>query len=160
MQQFTFLAGDERQTERLGAVLARLLPDGTTVALCGTLGAGKTRLVQAVAAGCGVPAGEVVSPTFTLCREHRARRRVFHLDAYRLRDEDEFLELGPEEMFESDAVTLIEWADRVIDCLPGERIEITIEPAGPTARQFTVKAVGERLQQVLDAVAEEVGERT
>ena len=158
MKQFTFLAANLDQTDRLGAALARQLPDRTTVALCGTLGAGKTRLVQAVARGCGVPDGEVVSPTFTLCREHRARRTLYHLDVYRLRDEDEFLDLGPEEMFEADAITFIEWADRVIDCLPADRIEITIEPAGPTARHFTLRATAPHLRPALEAIAAELAE--
>jgi tRNA threonylcarbamoyladenosine biosynthesis protein TsaE len=60
MSAFVFDAADEQDTERLGARLAAELPPGTTVSLCGTLGAGKTRMVQAIAAACGVPRGEVV----------------------------------------------------------------------------------------------------
>jgi tRNA threonylcarbamoyladenosine biosynthesis protein TsaE len=130
-----------------------VLPPGTTVALIGTLGAGKTRLVQALAAGCGVPRETVVSPTFVLCQEYHGQRTLYHLDAYRLKDDDEFLELGPEEYFASDGITLIEWADRVLDCLPPQRLEIHIEVVGDTARQFRLAAVGGESSAMLNYLA-------
>ena len=94
MNEFVFEAADEAATDRFGAALAEVLPPGTVVALLGTLGAGKTRLVQALAAGNGVSREDVVSPTFVLCQQYRGSRVMNHLDAYRLRDEDEFRELG------------------------------------------------------------------
>ena len=153
MDEFTFLATNESDTQHLGAALAQALPPGTTVALIGTLGAGKTRLVQALAAGCGVPPETVVSPTFVLCQEYHGQRTLYHLDAYRLKDDDEFLELGPEEYFASDGITLIEWADRVIDCLPPQRLEIHIEVVGDTARQFRLAAVGGESSAMLNDLA-------
>jgi tRNA threonylcarbamoyladenosine biosynthesis protein TsaE len=153
MDEFTFLANNESDTQRLGAALAQALQPGTTVALIGTLGAGKTRLVQALAAGCGVPRETVVSPTFVLCQEYHGQRTLYHLDAYRLKDDDEFLELGPEEYFASDGITLIEWADRVLDCLPPQRLEIHIEVVGETARQFRLVAVGGESSAVLNELA-------
>ena len=152
MDEYQFLAKDESDTRRLGAALAQILPAGTTVALIGTLGAGKTRLVQALAAACGVPE-TVVSPTFVLCQEYHGRRTLYHLDAYRLKDNDEFLQLGPEEYFESDGITLIEWADRVIDCLPPQRLEIHIEVVGDTERQFRLIAVGQEPAMILNDLA-------
>lgn len=148
MNDHKFLSTSEEDTRRLGAALAKVLPAGTTVALVGTLGAGKTRLVQAIAEACGVPADTVVSPTFVLCQEYHGRRSVYHMDAYRLRDDDEFLQLGPEEYFESDGITLIEWADRVTDCLPPDRIEVHIKVAGHTSREFDITAWGERFSAV------------
>jgi len=154
MCRYTFVAADESATDRFGAALAEVLPAGTTVALCGTLGAGKTRLVKAIAAACGVDAADVISPTFVLCRPYHGRRTLYHLDAYRICDDDEFLELGPEEYYESEAVTLIEWADRVGRCLPPERIDITIEVTGETERTFHVTARGERYDEVVRALSE------
>lgn len=153
MHAFVFSANEESDTQHLGAALAATLPPGTTVALIGTLGAGKTRLVQALAAACGVPPDTVVSPTFVLCQEYHARRTLYHLDAYRLKDDDEFLQLGPEEYFESDGITLIEWADRVLDCLPPQRLEIHIDVVGETARQFRLAAVGAPVCRILDDLA-------
>ena len=120
---FTFTANNEHDTERLGAALADVLPPGTVVGLIGTLGAGKTRLVQAVAAALGVPPGNVTSPTFVLVNEYRGGRMpVYHFDTYRLKDDDEFLDLGPDEYFDSNGLTFVEWADRVADLLPDERL--------------------------------------
>jgi tRNA threonylcarbamoyladenosine biosynthesis protein TsaE len=148
MNVFTFTAASEAHTQRLGRALAEVLPDGTTIALVGTLGAGKTRLVQAVAAACDIPAEQVVSPTFTLCHEYHGRRTIYHFDAYRLKDDDEFLELGPDEYFDSPALTFVEWGDRVIDCLPRERAEIHIEVTGDQERRFEVRFLGHGLAGV------------
>ncbi len=139
MNEFVFDAADEQATERLGAALAAALPAGTTIALCGTLGAGKTRLVQAIAAACGVPREDVVSPTFVLHQQYRGTRTINHLDAYRLRDEDEFRELGVEELFKSDAITIIEWADKIAAALPDDHVRIDIEVTGPISRRFLVR---------------------
>jgi tRNA threonylcarbamoyladenosine biosynthesis protein TsaE len=157
MNSFVFEAGDETATDRFGAALAAVLPPGTTVALCGTLGAGKTRLVQAIAAACGVPRHEVVSPTFVLCQQYRGSRTINHLDAYRLRDEDEFRELGVEELFSSDGLTFVEWADRVAAVLPEERLEIEIEVTGPMARRLVVKAHGKMHQATVRTLRTDAG---
>jgi tRNA threonylcarbamoyladenosine biosynthesis protein TsaE len=154
MRSFTFHALSLDDTDRLAAALADLIPDRTVVALSGTLGAGKTRLVRGLAAAVGVPLDEVVSPTFVLCQEYRGRRTLYHFDAYRLRDEDEFLELGPDEYFDAPGVTLIEWAERVAGCLPRERLEIHIEPAGETNRKFTVTATGPGLERTVESLQE------
>jgi tRNA threonylcarbamoyladenosine biosynthesis protein TsaE len=153
MAAFIFDALDESATAAFAAALAEVLPPGTTVALYGTLGAGKTRLVQAVAEALGVERRNVVSPTFVLVQEHHGRRHIYHIDAYRLRDEDEFLALGPEEFFESDALTFIEWANRVEECLPNSRIEIQIEVTGPQSRRFTVAAIGARYAAIVEQLA-------
>ena len=86
----------------------------------------------------GIPADDVVSPTFVLCQSYRGRRTLHHFDAYRIKDDDEFLELGVDEYFDSDGVTFVEWADRVASLLPADRIEITIEVTGPTSRHIAV----------------------
>jgi tRNA threonylcarbamoyladenosine biosynthesis protein TsaE len=137
---FTFTAQNEADTRRLGASLAAAVPVGTVVALIGPLGAGKTRLVQAIAEALGVPRQSVTSPTFVLVNEYTGGRLpVFHFDTYRLKDEDEFLALGPDEYFGGAGITLIEWADRVSDLLPAERLEITIEIGEDDSRRFTIR---------------------
>jgi tRNA threonylcarbamoyladenosine biosynthesis protein TsaE len=150
MIERTFEAPDEATTDRFGAALAAALAPGTTVALCGTLGAGKTRLVQAVAAAYGVPREEVVSPTFVLCQTYRGSRTIHHLDAYRLRDIDEFRELGSEELFSSDAIVIIEWADRVAEALPDDYLQVEIEITGRASRRFVVQTIGEMKMPRID----------
>lgn len=150
MMHFCFEALSEADTGSLGAALADAVPDGATIALCGTLGAGKTRLVQAIAEAVGIDRRDVLSPTFVLVQEHHGRRTVFHIDAYRLHDEAEFLALGAEEYFDGDGLVLVEWADRVTNCLPKDRLEIRIEVTGPESRRFEVVAVGEKLASAVD----------
>ena len=123
-------------TDSIGLSLATHLPDGITVSLIGPLGAGKTRLVQAIAAGCDIPVSLVLSPTFVLCRNYQGRRTIAHLDAYRIQDDDEFWELGVEEYFGTTGITLVEWGDRVVECLPAERIDITIAIIDNDKRHF------------------------
>lgn len=125
------------ETDALGQVVEGVLESGTVISLLGTLGAGKTRFVQAIAAACGVPEEQVTSPTFVLIQEYRTGSRpIFHFDAYRLKDDDEFLELGPEEYFDGGGLTFIEWADRVERCLPRDYVEIRITQTGNESRRF------------------------
>lgn len=139
MKTIRIAAQSEDDTERLATRLAGLLPERAAVALYGTLGAGKTRFVQALAAAAGVDRSVVVSPTYMLVHEYLGRVPIFHFDAYRLRDEDEFIELGVEEYFERPGWCLIEWADRVSGCLPPDLMEITIEITGPASRTFVMR---------------------
>ena len=155
MSEFTFLAASKEETLRLGKLLADVLPAGTVVALIGTLGAGKTRLVQAVAGALGVPREEVTSPTFVLMNEYGGGRLpVYHFDAYRLRDEDEFLELGPEEYFDGPGLTFVEWADRVENCLPTDFLRIEIEVTGDTQRRFTISGSSSKLASLVKSLQE------
>lgn len=150
MQPLIFDSANEEATHALGAALAAVIPAGTTIALDGTLGAGKTRLVQAIAASLDVAPGAAVSPTFVLVQEYHGARKIVHVDAYRMRDEDEFLALGAEEYFNSDAIVLIEWADRVAGCLPEDRLQIAIEETGADSRRFIITALGARCANILD----------
>ena len=145
---FTFTAHNEHDTDRLGAALASALPPGTVVALIGTLGAGKTRLVQAVAAAVGVPRANVTSPTFVLVNEYTGGRLpIYHFDTYRLKDDDEFLNLGPDEYFDSSGLTFVEWADRVANLLPTERLEISIEVTSETTRRFSIRGTSSQMEE-------------
>ena len=150
MTSLIYHAPDESATDALGAALADVLPDGTTVALCGTLGAGKTRLVQAIAEALGIDRRDVLSPTFVLIGEHQGRRTLYHIDAYRVASQSEFLALGADEYFDSDGLVLVEWADRVPACLPRDRLEIHIDITGPTSRRFEISALGPSYALVLD----------
>lgn len=145
-------------TERLGASLAAVWRDGTTVALCGTLGAGKTRLVQAIAAACDIDRSTVMSPTFVLCHEYHGRRSIYHLDAYRLRDDDEFLRLGVEEYFSQPVLTLVEWGDRVERVLPLDHWRINIDLAANDRRHITITAPGDQ-SDVLAELQARLGDR-
>lgn len=152
MAGFRYISNSEEDTRRFGTALAHAVPGGTTVALIGTLGSGKTRIAQAVAEALGIPPQMVNSPTFVLCQEYEGTRSLYHMDAYRLRDEDEFMQLGPDEYFESAGITLVEWADRVEACLPDAYLRVIIEPTGNNQREIELSAVGEGLDAIVGAI--------
>jgi tRNA threonylcarbamoyladenosine biosynthesis protein TsaE len=144
---------DLAATEAFGRRLAPLLFPGAVVALIGPLCAGKTHLVRAVAEGLGVPDSRVVtSPTFVLIQEYAARLPIYHFDAYRLRGDAEFAELGAHEYFAGDGVCFVEWADRVPGCLPEEHLRASLEVTGETSRRLTLEAVGERYRELVSAL--------
>ncbi|HEV3142948.1 MAG TPA: tRNA (adenosine(37)-N6)-threonylcarbamoyltransferase complex ATPase subunit type 1 TsaE [Gemmataceae bacterium] len=127
-------------TIAFGRALGQKLRPGDVLALVGPLGAGKTQLVRAIAEGLGIPDSRVVtSPTFTLIHEYQGRLPIFHFDVYRLKSPAEFLDLGATEYFDAGGVCLIEWADRVAECLPASRITITLEITGETSRRLTME---------------------
>ncbi len=153
MPQFRYHAEDEQGTDRLGQLLAEALPPGSVVALLGTLGAGKTRLVQSVSVALGVERATVTSPTFVLVNEYLdGRMPIYHFDAYRLRDEDEFLELGPEEYFDGGGITFVEWADRVSSSLPLDYLTLQIEVLGQTERMFLVTGNSPEMELIVEGL--------
>lgn len=147
--QGTYDAADEASTRRFGQALAQVLPPGTVVALSGTLGAGKTRLVQGLAAGLGIDPEQVVSPTFGICHEHSARADrpgLNHLDLYRVADADELLELGFDEYCGSDRITAIEWADRFPREMPRQRLDVEMLATSEGARRIVLSPRGPGLR--------------
>lgn len=136
-------------TDSLAAALARVVCPGLTIGLVGNLGAGKTRFTQGLCAALGVPVEEVTSPTFVLIQEYDGLLPVFHLDTYRLKDADEFDALGIYEMFESDGIALVEWANRFPECMPADSLWVNIEAIGTNDRQFTINATGPQSRIVL-----------
>ncbi|MBS0202082.1 MAG: tRNA (adenosine(37)-N6)-threonylcarbamoyltransferase complex ATPase subunit type 1 TsaE [Planctomycetes bacterium] len=147
------LTDSEEATNRLGLKLAAVVRPGTVIALVGDLGAGKTRLVQAIAAGLEVAQDMVNSPTFTLVQEYPGRIPLRHCDTYRLRDPDEFLDLGLDELLAPDGIALIEWADRVFHLLPRDTLRIDIRILSPTAREFVIAATGRTAGTILAELA-------
>ncbi len=143
-------ASSTLETDRLAEAVAIALPVRATIALLGTLGAGKTRFVQGLAAALGVSREEVVSPTFVLCQQYQGQRLIHHYDLYRLTRESDFWNLGPEEAFESDGLVLIEWADRFPNCLPSPRLEISIRVVSDSVRVFSIHARGSELEPVVE----------
>jgi tRNA threonylcarbamoyladenosine biosynthesis protein TsaE len=116
-----------RVTERIGLQLGRLAAGGNVYCLRGDLGAGKTALTQSIAKGLEVPEKDYVSsPSFAILHEYMGRIPLYHMDFYRLSDSMEIIDLGFEEYFYLDGLTVIEWPERAEDILPEERLDIDI----------------------------------
>ena len=123
------------ETKKIGRILAKFLKAGDVVTLQGGLGAGKTTLVKGIAKGLGVPSENAVSsPTFVLVHEYHGRKRIFHLDWYRLKTlSDTDADLA-EECFSSDAVTLVEWPERGKEIIPAGSLRIRLSHRGLLSR--------------------------
>lgn len=133
-----FRTGSDAETVELGRRLARELPSRGVVLLIGNLGAGKTTLAKGIVEGLGAaPADEVSSPTFTLIHEY-GEGRVYHIDLYRLDEPRAVESLGLDELFERDALTLIEWGERFPALMPAGRTEIRIRALADGAREFEI----------------------
>jgi len=132
----TYLTRSEEETISLGEILARRLPTRAVVLLMGNLGAGKTTLAKGIVKGLGAARAEdVSSPTFTLIHEYSSM--VYHVDLYRLDEEREVETLGLEEIFEKNAVVLIEWGERFPRLMPPGPLEIRLEQTADEARKIT-----------------------
>lgn len=129
------------ETEAFALKLAELVEPQYTITLEGDLGAGKTTFTQSFAKGLGVKR-TVNSPTFTIMKQYEGRMPLNHLDVYRLGDSDE--DLGWDEIFYGEAVTVVEWAHLIEDELPKERLAIEITRLDETSRKFVLKPIGEQ----------------
>ena len=128
----------EEDTARLGRALADLVQPGMVIGLVGPLGAGKTRLVRAIAEALGVDPEAISSPTFVLIQEYDGRLPIYHFDAYRLPTHEAFEDLGVADYWDSGGVSLVEWADRVRELLPDDCWTISLCPTGPSARSVRI----------------------
>lgn len=141
------------ETVALGARLGALLQPGDFIALTGELGAGKTHFARGVAAGLGVdPSHPVTSPTYTLMNIHEGRITLYHFDLYRLSGDGEIMELGFDEFFHGRGVCLVEWADRLRNEIPPERLNIELAHAGEEERTILFDAHGDRHISLLSAL--------
>lgn len=137
----TYRAASEAETIELGRRLAGELPPRGVVLLIGNLGAGKTTLAKGIVSGLGAAAPEdVSSPTYTLIHEY-GEGRVYHVDLYRLDEPREVATLGLEELFERDALLLIEWGERFPRLMPAARTEIQIRVHPNDEREFEVTTI-------------------
>jgi len=131
------------ETTALAARVAPLVVAGDLIVLLGDLGAGKTAFVQGMVAALGSP-DPVTSPTFTIAQRYDGGRlTVHHLDAYRLAGPEEAADLALDELLDDDAVTVIEWGDRLRGILPIDRLEIAIAfGEGNDDRELELEAGG------------------
>ena len=129
------LSSSIKQTQAIAKRLARKLRLGDVVALVGELGAGKTVFVKGLALGLGVRKEDVLSPTFVLLRQYHGGRLILnHFDLYRLKNIRQLQEIGYEEYFYGDGLTVIEWADRIAEALPKDHLRIEFKIKGENKR--------------------------
>ena len=149
------LSSSAEATFEYGRTLGEFLQPGDVIALSGDLGAGKTCFVQGVAMGAGVQEkSQVTSPTFTLIQEYQGRFPIYHFDVYRLNQAEDLYELGFEEYFYGEGITLIEWAERIPSLLPEEHLALSLHIDPDLTRHVRLIAFGEHYENTLRAFRE------
>jgi tRNA threonylcarbamoyladenosine biosynthesis protein TsaE len=149
-QTWTTQTSSPEQTQCLAERLGRLLQPGDVIALVGELGSGKTLFSQGLGRGLEVPETfYITSPTFAIINEYPGRIAFYHLDLYRVDSAAEFSELGLEEILYGQGAVAIEWAERLGENLPGERLEVHLAFGDETSRSLTFYAFGVNAKQRL-----------
>ncbi len=131
------------ETLALGRRLSAILASGDVLCLYGDLGTGKTCLVQGLAEGLGAE-DRAVSPSFTLVNEYPGRLPLYHFDCYRLKSAAELDMIGYDEYLGLEGVAVIEWAERIAERLPDERLDVRLERVSDNERRITLGPRGQR----------------
>jgi tRNA threonylcarbamoyladenosine biosynthesis protein TsaE len=149
------ISSSVNQTLKLGRKIAANLKPGDIILLSGALGAGKTVLAKGIARGLGINKNEVVSPTFVLLRVYQGRYLLQHFDFYRIKTAQDIFALGYQEYLYSDAVTVIEWPERLKFLLPKEFLKIKLFSKAKNQRHFRFIAKGPRYRKLLGKIYED-----
>ncbi len=132
----------EEETGRIARAFAETLKPGDIVCLKGDLGAGKTHFVKGMARAFDIPEEEVHSPTFTLINEYHGSLPLYHFDCYRMESVREAIEIGAEEYFYGEGVSVIEWAERIEELIPEHATWIIITAPEQAIRKFVIRQKG------------------
>ena len=156
---YTLATGSPEETRAFAQRLGALLQPGDVLVLAGEMGAGKTAFTKGVALALGIEE-QVASPTFTIVREYAAIIPLVHVDVYRLDHVQELHDLGLDDLLGEEAITVVEWGDKVSAALPGDRLDIRIEfGEGDDDRVFTIDCAGTSWVARRDAIAALASER-
>lgn len=144
------------QTLSIGKKIAQNLRGGEIILLSGTLGAGKTVLAKGIAGGLGIDKNNVVSPTFVLLRVYSGKYLLQHFDFYRIKAPEDIFALGYHEYLFSDAISIIEWPQRLKFLLPKEFLKIKLIVKAKNKRNFKFTAKGLRYKKLLEKIYENI----
>ena len=125
------------ETRKIGAHLGKELGQGEVVCLIGEMGTGKTSLAQGIARGLGVE-DWLTSPTFIIINEYKGRLPLYHFDLYRLGKAEELVDLGYEDYFYGEGVSVVEWAEKIKSLWPEKRREIYLERLEENSRRIRI----------------------
>jgi len=141
-----------QETLKLGKRIASNLRGGEIILLSGELGTGKTVLAKGIAQGLGIDKNDVCSPTFVLLRVYPGERLLQHFDLYRIKGPEDISALGYQEYLYSEAVTLIEWPERLKYLLPKEFLKIKLASKAKNQRFIEFSAKGSRYKKLLEKI--------
>ncbi len=147
--EYQLLCKNEQETRQLAEEIGRRLVPGSVVALEGDLGAGKTTFTKGIAKRLGVTR-TVNSPTFTIMKQYKGNMPLYHMDVYRIENEDE--DFGFEEFFEGDGVTIVEWAHLIKTQLPDELLTLYLYHEGDEQRRIKAVPQGEFYEKLCEEI--------
>lgn len=151
--QLTTNSSDE--TEQLGVKVGALLQPGSFVALRGDLGGGKTCFTRGLVASLAPQSAHLVSsPTYAIMNCYPGNSPVYHFDFYRLTGDDDIAELGFEELFYGDGVSVAEWSERLVELMPTDVLTLLFEYSTNDQRLITITSSGKKSGIVLEHLAE------
>lgn len=149
MTKYEVQTKTEEETIALAEKLAKVLKPGDVVTLEGDLGAGKTTFTKGIAKGLEIKR-TISSPTFTIVKEYEGTVPLYHMDVYRLEGSDE--DIGFDEYFHGDGISVVEWAQFIEEYLPEERLNITIQYMDEESRVIVFEPIGDHFISVVMAV--------
>jgi len=147
MQERKLVTKNPTETQQVAEKLASFLHGGDVITLEGDLGAGKTTFTKGLAKGLGVKR-TISSPTFTIIKEYQGKYPFYHMDVYRLENSDE--DIGFDEYFHGNGITVVEWAQFVEEFLPEDRLMVEIKYIDDNTREIRFYPVGKHFKSVLD----------
>jgi len=142
-EAFDIITRSAGETQQLGRHLGEMALPGDIYLLVGNLGAGKTCLTQGIVWGLGSDE-YALSPTFVLVRELKGRLPLYHIDLYRLDNPEEISDLGLDEYFYANGVSVVEWAEKAMNLLPPEHLLVKIDYLSDTGRRINFQPDGQR----------------
>lgn len=135
----TYISYSAAETMAIGQRVGQNLPNNSVVCFFGDLAAGKTTFIKGLIAGIEKSTqSEVSSPTFVYLNIYEGQKTVYHFDLYRLRDADEFLSMGFDELFFAGGICCVEWSERITSLLPAHSIHIVMAHAAENSRHITI----------------------
>ncbi|MCX7661900.1 MAG: tRNA (adenosine(37)-N6)-threonylcarbamoyltransferase complex ATPase subunit type 1 TsaE [Candidatus Omnitrophica bacterium] len=147
-KEIKFISNSYLETINLGRKISRYLKGGEIICLFGEMGAGKTTLIYGIAQGLGIKKEYIISPSFVFLRQYRGEKILNHFDLYRLKSTEEICDLGYEEFFYSEAITVIEWAEKLGSLLPKEFLRIILEHLSENKRIIRISGVGQNYEEL------------
>ncbi|MBA7582250.1 tRNA threonylcarbamoyladenosine biosynthesis protein TsaE [subsurface metagenome] len=145
----TIITKSPEETKNLGKEVSKLTKPGDILAFYGELGAGKTCFIQGISQGLEVK-DYVTSPSFTIINEYQGKVPIYHFDLFRLDNDEDILELGYEEYFYGEGLTVIEWAEKIEQLLPKKHLKVDIKFKDRYQRTISFISQGDRFNKFLE----------
>lgn len=155
MLRLQLTTGSAKETERLGAAIGSLLQPGSFLAMRGGLGGGKTCLTRGLVTALAPQSSALVaSPTYSIMNIYPGVTPVYHFDFYRLAGDDDVVELGFEEFFYGDGVSVVEWSERLSGLIPADALTLMFEYIAENRRLITVTGSGCKSDNIIEQLSE------